>query len=425
MTTNSYDSPAAGLLGAKGEQYVLGAFRECLDNTEIELDDSFLDAGGDSLVAAMILARCEKAFGIRLQPAALFTHPTARALAAAVSAEYHKSATRGGSGRLSSCLVRLAEGTGAPLFLVHGESGSPSIYRGLVSALGTTRPVYGLRSPDLDWSSDVLDISGLVTHHVTEIRGLQPEGPYALAGAGIGGSLAFEVACRLAEDGQEVRPLIMLDSPSPPDFAGRWYARLVYATLAALRALVAGGIGGRGLLKTLGFRSLNERLMVMFGDGVMTSSELRAVANVELSGSIDNSDLVNLERGELHAKLDRELAVRFPGSDATTRTSEDAGSMIRQWKLRAKNTWLWRRHSGTSRFPGTVVLYCGTNDKLAERWKPHVVDVDARRVTIGVNATGHQAREGLLLAPAMTARYAADMKALLETPAASPAGVVL
>jgi len=417
MVINTYSSPSSNALGAEGEQRVLAIFRECLDNTGIGLDDSFLDSGGDSLIAAMVLARCERAFGIRLQPAALFTHPTPRAIAATAAAEYHKSATRGGAEQLSVGLVPLtAGGTGPPLFLIHGETGSPWIYRDLVPALRTTRPVYGVRAPDLDWSLDVLDIGGLVTHHIAEVRGVQPEGPYSIAGAGIGGSIALDVACRLASDGQEVRNLILLDSPPPAGLADRWQSRFAYTVFAGLRAMLARGIGGAQLLQALGFRSLNERLLVMFGDGALTSSELLAVASVELQGAVDLGYLRDLEADELRAKLDRALALQYPFSGAHDTASNDRLSVIREWKLRAKNTWYCKRHRQVTRFPGTAVLYCGTNDDLPRRWKPYVDSLDVRRVRVGVNALGEQAREREVLAPLTVSSYAADMAALLRTP---------
>jgi aspartate racemase len=55
-------------------------------------------------------------------------------------------------------------------------------------------------------------VEDLAAHYIKEMRILQPEGPYFLAGISFGGSVAFEMAQQLVAQGQEVALLALLDS---------------------------------------------------------------------------------------------------------------------------------------------------------------------------------------------------------------------
>jgi len=47
------------------------------------------------------------------------------------------------------------------------------------------------------------------------LRAEQPHGPYRLAGFCLGGLIAYEIACRLREEGEEVAFLGLLDTMAP------------------------------------------------------------------------------------------------------------------------------------------------------------------------------------------------------------------
>jgi len=62
----------------------------------------------------------------------------------------------------------------------------------------------------------------MAAHYLREIRTVQPEGPYYLAGFCFGGLLAFAVALRLRREGSEVALLASFDGGSPRfDYAAK------------------------------------------------------------------------------------------------------------------------------------------------------------------------------------------------------------
>lgn len=106
----------------------------------------------------------------------------------------------------------------AKLFLFPDGSGSASSYAG-IDKLDPAVAVYGLNCPwrttpdDMDKAS--VQMSQLVAKYVMEIRKLQPTGPYYLGGWSAGGICAFEAARQLQQTGEEVKKLVLIDSPNP------------------------------------------------------------------------------------------------------------------------------------------------------------------------------------------------------------------
>lgn len=116
-----------------------------------------------------------------------------------------------------SALVELAPMSARrPLFLVGGAPGAVGYLEPLARALGTERAIYALLPPGLDGvEAPLRTVEAMADRCVAQIRGLQPEGPYALAGHSFGGLVALEIAQQLRALGESVAHLALLDtSPS-------------------------------------------------------------------------------------------------------------------------------------------------------------------------------------------------------------------
>ena len=60
----------------------------------------------------------------------------------------------------------------------------------------------------------------MAAHYLGALREVQPEGPYRLAGWSMGGVVAYEMARQLAEGGERVELLALIDAASPDRWAG-------------------------------------------------------------------------------------------------------------------------------------------------------------------------------------------------------------
>ncbi|MDR0218662.1 MAG: alpha/beta fold hydrolase [Enterobacteriaceae bacterium] len=105
-----------------------------------------------------------------------------------------------------------------PLFLIHEVMGDLLVYSRLLTLLPTDLPIYGLQALGLHTvENPPASIEELAAYHIEAIRRVQPHGPYHLAGWSIGGTIAYEIALQLADDGEEVGYVGMIDSYNLPE----------------------------------------------------------------------------------------------------------------------------------------------------------------------------------------------------------------
>ena len=164
--------------------------------------DDFFASGGHSLLGVRVLAQVEKEFGRRLPLSAIFDARTIAELAVRLQSD-------AGTAHWRSLVPVQPRGKRRPVFGVHLLH-----YLSLASYLTQDQPVYGLRygMGDLGEAEPPETLEKLAAHYVEEMRRFQPEGPYALIGYCFGGVVAYEMARQLRAAGQQVAPLILLDS---------------------------------------------------------------------------------------------------------------------------------------------------------------------------------------------------------------------
>jgi amino acid adenylation domain-containing protein len=170
--------------------------------------DDFFELGGTSLQSADVLLRIQDLFGVSLPPSTLVEHSTIERLAALL--ENHSLI------RSSGPLVKLRDGDGGrPLFLIHSGQGDVASY-GLLARRLKDRPVYGLQCVALQGECwPLTSVPAMARRYLPEILAANTTGPYLLAGACMGGLVAFELAQMLVRQGKEVGLLGLLDSHFP------------------------------------------------------------------------------------------------------------------------------------------------------------------------------------------------------------------
>jgi amino acid adenylation domain-containing protein len=194
------------------ELKLIQIWEEVLSIHPIGVTDNFFELGGHSLLAVRLVARIEHIFNKKLPLASLFQGGTIEQLAALLRQE---------SDALWPSLIPIQpKGTKPPLFCMHPAGGNVLGYIHLASALGEDQPLYGLQTRGLDGRQPLYSrIEEMAAHYIEEIKSVQPEGPYFIAGTSLGGILAFEVAQQLNAQDQRVALLALLDpTPTGTDF---------------------------------------------------------------------------------------------------------------------------------------------------------------------------------------------------------------
>ncbi|HSK75578.1 MAG TPA: non-ribosomal peptide synthetase [Thermoanaerobaculia bacterium] len=278
-------------------------------------DDLFLDLGASSLSALSAVGEIRARLGREVEAHELLGRET-------VERQAQLLRERGSAG--SGALVPLRSGgESVPLFLVHPAGGSPWSYLGLARRLGSRQPVWGFRDPHLSADSgSFASLEEMAAAYVRELVALRPEGPYALGGWSLGGTVAFEMACQLAEQGREVSFLLMLDTFRPTGSLKRlWYGAGRVARRRVLHAFGAGrlfsllqGGGGRPLPPVARF--------LAFAYADFDCHDPRAIA-ASFPGLFDPADLARLSPAERWELVYRRLRAAgqmrdLPGMTAAT-----------------------------------------------------------------------------------------------------------
>lgn len=201
------------------ETKLIAIWEQLLETRPIGIRMNFFDIGGHSLLVVKLFAQMEKVFGRTLPIAAIFESPTIERLATLVRGESVGRApfsrqARETLARANSTVVPLQpHGTGAPVFMVHGIEGHLLGFNRLAALTGGHHPIYGIQAQSLlPGRRALLRLEDQAAYYVSEIRKIQPHGPYHLLGYCFGGMMAFEMAQQLHAVGERVELLGMLDA---------------------------------------------------------------------------------------------------------------------------------------------------------------------------------------------------------------------
>ena len=211
---------------------LISIWEALLQRPVLSIDDNFFALGGHSLLAMRLVDRIEAALGKTIPVASLYSYSSIRTLAERLLA-VGEVGEPGQETVPPSELVR--KGSQPPLIFLHGDFAGGGFYCwDLFARLQGERAVQVLR-PHGTFTSDQPvpgSIRAMAADQLRLIRSMQPHGPYNLGGFCTAGLIALEIARTLAQEGEEVASLTLLD---PPLYSrvDRWGLRLLYS-LASL-----------------------------------------------------------------------------------------------------------------------------------------------------------------------------------------------
>ncbi|HEY9768034.1 MAG TPA: amino acid adenylation domain-containing protein [Coleofasciculaceae cyanobacterium] len=193
----------------ESEKRLVKIWQDVLGKDKISVTADFFDLGGHSLLAVSLLTQIETTFDTNISLGTFLSSPTIEGIANVLS---QKSSTS------SSLLFKIrATGSKPPLFLINAVGTGMLAYKLLTKYLDPEQPVYGVRAMGMDDDRVPHNrIGEMAEAYIKEIRAVQPEGPYFLAGLCTGGTVAFEMAQRLHSQGVEIAFLGLLDSTARP-----------------------------------------------------------------------------------------------------------------------------------------------------------------------------------------------------------------
>jgi thioesterase domain-containing protein len=225
------------------ERRLVAIWEDVLGFRPIGIRTSFFDFGGNSLIAVRLFAKMQSVLGRELPISTLFRAPTIEKLAK----ELLPSA---GDESYPTLVPIKPGGSKPPFFCAHGGLGGTLYFGPLASHLGPDQPFYGIESEGLDGAAmRHPTLEEMASYYISEIRRIQPHGPYFLGGYCLGGIIAFEMAHQLLRRGEHVAIVAQFSTPLQ-------FNRLERQTPRSIQA------GVRRLLRRPG-RAIKDRLFVL------------------------------------------------------------------------------------------------------------------------------------------------------------------
>ena len=172
-------------------------------------EDDFFEAGGDSLKAITFMIDLERALGLELSLTLITEAPKFARLCEAL--REHRT-TR------YVPLVPLKPGDGSPpVFIIHGLGGNVAGLFPMTRRMTYPGAVIGIQARGLAGQEPPhTTVEAMAAEYLREVKARQPDGPYYLCGYSFGGLVAFEMARRLRESGDEVALVGLFDTTMSP-----------------------------------------------------------------------------------------------------------------------------------------------------------------------------------------------------------------
>lgn len=205
-----------GRFGTATQDRLAAMWSDVLRTDVVDPDIDFFDLGGHSLLATRLIAEVELHLGAQVSLVDFLERGTTIAgLAELVDMSQHARPGKNGAA---------AKHIAAPLFFVYPDMATAVSMRHFRAVFGPAQPLFPLLPHQTRGQFDrSVGIEAMAGTMLREIRQEQHRGPYALGGYSLGGLVAYEIARQLAEHGERVRWLGILDSPTPQLFRS-WQA---------------------------------------------------------------------------------------------------------------------------------------------------------------------------------------------------------
>ncbi|PYR02835.1 MAG: hypothetical protein DMF97_03505, partial [Acidobacteria bacterium] len=213
-------------------QTVANVWQQVLQTPVGGPEDDFFEAGGDSLKAITFMLDLERALGLELSLTLITEAPKFARLCEAL--REHRTSRY-------VPLVLLKPGDSLPpVFIIHGLGGNVAGLFPMTRRMTYQGAVIGIQARGLDGhEAPHATVEAMAAEYLREVKARQPDGPYYLCGYSFGGLVAFEMARRLWESGDEVGLVGLFDTMRYPL---RWRLRSFLSIVRRRMAQFAAGV---------------------------------------------------------------------------------------------------------------------------------------------------------------------------------------
>lgn len=212
------------------EKIVAQIWSEVLNLKEVYIHDDFFEIGGSSINMIQVANRIKQKLGAEVTLADLMVYKTVQDLSSYISQKEN-------NGSQFKNVFKINRGkSNRNIFIVHGAGGDIYLYRDLAKILEDEYNVYGIQPKGLNGEEAFSNSYYEMMHdYIEEIRTIQSEGPYIIAGYCTGGIVSYDLVNILELQGDKVTALIELDHEA-------YIRKGVYRSLVHINSMIIGAI---------------------------------------------------------------------------------------------------------------------------------------------------------------------------------------
>lgn len=188
------------------EAKIIKIWEEVLGIEGIGVHHNFFDIGGNSINIIKVIAMISKQMGIQVSIGELFQWPTAQEIAHNLFIENPLKGLE--------CMIQLNKPTEGKknVFILHTWEGIVYQYKEIAKRLEGEYNVYGIQAKGVMKPARLPETpEEMILEYIAEIKAIQPEGPYILAGYCYGNWILYKMVLMLEDQDVPIDRMIQID----------------------------------------------------------------------------------------------------------------------------------------------------------------------------------------------------------------------
>lgn len=188
------------------EEKLIQIWQEVLGIEGIGVNHNFFDIGGNSINIVKVISLISQRMGVEVPMSELFLRPTVTEIAYNMFIENPLDGLE--------CVIRLNKPTEGKknVFILHTWEGIIYQYKELAKQLEGEYNIYGIQAKGVLKPTRLPEtLEEMVTDYICEIKSIQPDGPYIIAGYCYGNWIAYKMVQMLEDQGVPIDRMIQID----------------------------------------------------------------------------------------------------------------------------------------------------------------------------------------------------------------------
>jgi len=187
------------------ENVITEIWKDVLDLDEVYIDNDFFELGGNSINIIQIAEEIQERLEVEISIADLFVYTKVIDLAEFMVNSIEKSDYKN--------VFKINKSTSEEkIFIFHGGDGGIFYYKHLAKILEPRYSVYGVQASGINGRTTLpSSVYEMIIDYIKEIKSIQPEGPYILAGYCAGGFLSYDITKIFEIQGEKIKAFLPLD----------------------------------------------------------------------------------------------------------------------------------------------------------------------------------------------------------------------